>query len=135
MRKKKKRRKVKEKVKKLNEKRKMKECSLGEYSSFLNKENVIIDTFCLFFFVFFLKDVVKLKNKLRTIEPILRTIFFSFMVRNIIIISFYVIPYIYLYSIQNIKALHLLYSYISHSFLTLLLFINFFPTPVNLHNN
>ena len=32
-----KRRKVKEKVKKLNEKRKMKECSLEEYSSFLKK--------------------------------------------------------------------------------------------------
>ena len=66
---KKKRRKVKEKVKKLNEKRKMKECSLEEYSSFLNKENVIVDTFCLFFLCFFFKDVVKLKNKLRTIEP------------------------------------------------------------------
>ncbi len=48
----------------------MKECSLEEYSSFLKKENVIVNIFCLFFlWFFFLKDFVKFKNKLRTIEP------------------------------------------------------------------
>ena len=48
----------------------MKECSLEECSCFLKKENVIVDTFCLFFLCFFFKDVVKLKNRLRTIEPL-----------------------------------------------------------------
>ena len=47
----------------------MKECSLEECSCFLKKENVIVDTFCLFFLCFFFKDFVKFKNKLRTIEP------------------------------------------------------------------
>ena len=47
----------------------MKECSLEEYSSFFKKENVIVDTFCLFFLCLFFKDFVKFKNKLRTIEP------------------------------------------------------------------
>ena len=58
----KKRRKVKEKVNKLNEKRKMKDCSLEEYSFFLNKENVIVDTFCFFFFVFSLKMLSNLRT-------------------------------------------------------------------------
>ena len=50
-------------------KRKRKECSLEEYSSFLKKDNVIVDTFYLFFLCFFFKDFVKFKNKLRTSEP------------------------------------------------------------------
>ena len=50
-------------------KRKMKECSLEENSSFLKKENVIVEPIYLFFLCFFFKDFVKFKNKLRTIEP------------------------------------------------------------------
>ena len=46
----------------------MKECSLEEYRSFFKKENVIVDTLCLFFLCFFFKDFVKFKTKLRTIE-------------------------------------------------------------------
>ena len=55
----KKEKKVKDKVKKLNEKRKMKEFSLEEYSSFFKKENIIDYTFCLFFLCYFFKDLVK----------------------------------------------------------------------------
>ena len=47
----------------------MKECSLEEYSSFLKKENIIVDIFCTFFVCFFFNDFIKFKNKLRTIEP------------------------------------------------------------------
>ena len=61
-------------------KRIRKECSLKEYSSFLKKDNVIVDTFCLFFFVFSLKILTNLRTskeqlsldfgkKLRTIQP------------------------------------------------------------------
>ena len=53
----------------MKKKRKMKEYSLEENNSFLKKENVIVDMFCLFFLFFFFKDFVKFKNKLRTIEP------------------------------------------------------------------
>ena len=61
-----KRRKIKQKVKKMNKKGSIEEFS-PEKNSF-KKENVIVVNSC-FFFLFFLKDFVKFKNKLRTIEP------------------------------------------------------------------
>ena len=68
---KKKRRKVKEKVKKLNEKKENERMQPRRVKLFLKKrkENVIVDTFCLFFLCFFCEDFVKFKNKLRTFEP------------------------------------------------------------------
>ena len=65
----KKRRKVKEKVKKLNEKKENERMQPRRVQLFLKKENIIVDTFCLFFLCYFFKDFVKFKNKLRTIEP------------------------------------------------------------------
>ena len=60
--------------------RKIKKCSLEEYSSFFEKDNVIVDVFCLFFLYYFFKILSNLRTnyeqlsldfgeKLRTIEP------------------------------------------------------------------
>ena len=59
------RRKVNEKVKKLNEKKKNERMQPRRVRTALSlkKENVIVDTFCLFFFVFF---SLKILSNLRT---------------------------------------------------------------------
>ena len=61
------RRKVKGKVKKVIEKKENEIMQPKKSTALsLKKENFIVDIFCLFF-CFFFKDVVKFKNKLRTI--------------------------------------------------------------------
>jgi len=69
LRKKKERRKEKEKVKKVDQKKQNWKNLVLESTAFLSKREVIVVIFCYFFIVFFLKSFAKLKNKLRTVEP------------------------------------------------------------------